>query len=89
MSFTLPASIYKGGVEPLVEDYLTNFVNLYRERESDYDYFRSWTTVFLDFLSTEQVADYVRANFSWYLREVSHPPRLFPENYMTFALLWP
>ncbi|KAJ8444830.1 hypothetical protein Cgig2_008887 [Carnegiea gigantea] len=34
LSFTLPASSYKGGVELLMEDHLTSLLNIHRERVS-------------------------------------------------------
>ncbi|KAJ8438644.1 hypothetical protein Cgig2_016390 [Carnegiea gigantea] len=42
--------------------------------------------VFLDFLSTEQAANYIKETFKWHLRRVARPPRLPPENYHDLCL---
>jgi len=41
--------------------------------------------VFPYFLSTEQVADYVRATFMWRWREYIRPPQALPKDYCSLS----
>ncbi|KAJ8422123.1 LOW QUALITY PROTEIN: hypothetical protein Cgig2_006431 [Carnegiea gigantea] len=57
-----------------------------RERESKCDIYREshfglYIMVFPYFLSTEQVADYVKVTFMWCWREHIRPPQPLPEDY--------